>query len=35
MHDFDDAAFMLSFTYRHKIIVLPHVNKNLICDQSL
>jgi len=35
MHDFDNVDVMVSFTYRHEIILVPHVNKYLVCDQSL
>jgi len=35
MHDFGDVAVMVSFTYRHEIILLSHMNKYLVCDQSL
>jgi len=34
MHDFDYVV-IVSFTYRHEIIVLLHVNKYLFCDQPL
>jgi len=35
VHDFDKVDVMVSFTYRHEIIVLAHVNKYLVCDQPL
>jgi len=35
MHDFDDVVVMVSFTYRHEIILLSHMNKYFVCDQPL
>jgi len=35
MQDFDDVIVMVSFTYRHETIVLPYVDKSLVCDQPL